>query len=41
MTLPNAVLLMSFVAVAAWGQSVPVALTSLKPHRVNGQGNRI
>lgn len=34
MTLPNTVVLISFMAVAAWGQAAPVALTSLKPHKV-------
>jgi hypothetical protein len=34
MVLPNAVLLISFLAVAVWGQSAPVALTSLKPHKL-------
>jgi hypothetical protein len=34
MILPNAVLPISFLAVALWGQSAPVALTSLKPHKV-------
>jgi len=34
MTLQNTVLLMSMMAVTAWGQSAPVALTSLKPHKV-------
>lgn len=34
MTRPNPVLLIPFVAVAAWGQFTPLALTSLKPHKV-------
>jgi hypothetical protein len=34
MTLLNRVVLISFVGMAAWGQSTPVALTSLKPHKV-------
>ncbi len=35
MLLPNRVLLTSILAVAAWSQSAPVPLTSLKPHKVN------
>jgi hypothetical protein len=33
MTLPNSVVVI-FAAVTAWGQSLPVSLTSLQPHKV-------